>query len=346
MDNSSQSTDLQLLLDAMKNLVNGSFQDVDRDTFADPTVGDAYNEMLASIMIRNNQFLARINDAMFRISDLSCVKNIITEVEQQEESIKILDNAQSDLKYSLSRIKDSALEAIALSKQLRSTYRNSDGNFVINAGLRQRMLQIISDVTDIYEQIEKQTEISGIYIESANHLTKGFNHISTNAFGTGKHLFHISRDVDTARNDFYRQNSRPTTHDMLRVFEVDHQTLSWRIYNHLKEFETLQLRQINNPTGCKFGLWVKAQSDPRITDSKEFKAIIDTHNNLHSHAVACFMANEAFNKLLAFQEFDLVLESMEKFRSALANMHTHLNNIGIEEETVVWKYTGFKGVGK
>lgn len=339
-------TDLELITMAMENLANGSFNNIDTSQFQEPSVAEAFNKMLDSIMERNNRFLARINDAMTRVSDLSSLKEMLTNIDNQQEHINIMEIAHSNVADSRSSAKHSSLEALALSRQLRSRYRTEDGQLVIDEDLFKRIMSMTNSIADTYKLLEMQTQYSDQFMEHAGHIIQSFDSITASAYETGRHLHRISRDIDNARNDQYRQNSKPTLHDTLNVFEVDHNTLSWRMYNHLAGIEELKLKQVNNTNGCKFGLWFNSQTNPLITESDAFKRCIETHATLHAHCTACFNAKAATNLVLAYQEFDMVLESMENFRLALADLHEHLNQNGITGETEIWKYEGFTAIGR
>ncbi len=59
-----------------------------------------------------------------------------------------------------------------------------------------------------------------------------------------------------------------TTQDWLKIFEIDHFILMWRVYSNQIGFEQLKITQLNNPTSCKLGIWLSKQTDPTITGSQ------------------------------------------------------------------------------
>jgi hypothetical protein len=138
----------------------------------------------------------------------------------------------------------------------------------------------------------------------------------------------------------FRQNTTPTVHDALKVFAVDHLTLTWRLYNNIVEFEQLKITQVNNPDKCKFGLWCHSQTDPIIVDSDSFKHAMEAHYELHNHAVACFIAKESSDLPEAIDEFLQALVALEEYHAALDELHEHLRRNGITKETEVWKFVG------
>lgn len=202
-------------------------------------------------------------------------------------------------------------------------------------------IKIISDdMKDIYSEIGDQTLRAEIFLKNVDSISGSYDALYMQCFNLGRHLYRISRDIDNARNDMYRQNSKPTMHDALKIFDVDHLTLTWRLYNTIIEYETLKITQLNNPDRCKFGLWWRSQTDPVITGSKEYQLVYDTHDELHKHAVSCFLAKESSNIQEAMDEFILALDAYDKFHAALDQMHAYLRKNGITEETEVWVYKG------
>lgn len=187
-----------------------------------------------------------------------------------------------------------------------------------------------TDKTDLFE-----TFGSGLQF-----LTDNYGNLSKNCFSVGSQLYRISRDIDNARNDMFRHNSRPTMLDRVSVYYVDHLTLTWRLYLNIIEYENLRITQLNNPDRCKFGLWCANMKDPRIRDSQEFKNAFDVHEKFHEYAVACFLAKEESDIPTAMEEFNHLLETCGKFEIALQDLSQYMRSIGITEETEVWKFQG------
>lgn len=228
----------------------------------------------------------------------------------------------------------------ALSRALREMNAKLSTSSKRVMSMGRRISDMSSDVRTLFGIIDKKNSLNNAFLESVDSITDSYKQLSMECLHTGRHLYRISRDIDNARNDLYRNNSRPTIHDRLQVFEVDHLTLTWRLYNNIVEYESLRITQLNNPTSCKFGLWAQSEKDPAITDSDEFKALIAAHNNLHEKAVACFTAKQDYNVDLALSLFDESLVAMGQFTTAMDAMHEYLRSIGHTEETDIWKFRG------
>ncbi|MBQ3785812.1 MAG: hypothetical protein II799_00900 [Lachnospiraceae bacterium] len=204
--------------------------------------------------------------------------------------------------------------------------------------LKGRIETVIDDVLLITNTMDKQNLNTAHFVSGIDQLSSTYEALSLHGFDIGEQLYRISRDVDNARNDMFRNNSRPTIHDTLRVYEIDHLTLSWRIYNHIMELETLKITQVNNTDRCKFGLWSQNPYPEVLVDSPGLRHTIRAHENLHKHAIASFMAKEDYDIPLAKKEFQMTLESFKDFQLGMDEMHTYLTANGYVDETPLWKF--------
>ncbi len=394
-------TDTERLRTAMEEVETNKFLPLDPSTFDDPSLAVTFNRMLDIMARKNNEFLIRLNDAMSRIGNNSNVKNLMDDLESQQESLKQLLDARQSLSFSMKKIEDSSLEMLALSRQIRNSYEpctydltegyeNVDNSLAsiksvvdgikngeldsisgedmmayteefvstmemfISAietqknslkdsidslkSLKGRIETVINDVLLISNTMEKQNHNTAVFVRGIDQLSESYDALSLHSFDIGEQLYRISRDVDNARNDMFRNNSRPTIHDTLRVYEMDHLTLSWRIYNHIMELETLKITQVNNTNRCKFGLWSADPYPSVLIGSSGLKHTVSAHETLHRHAIASFMAKEDYDISLAKKEFQMTLESFKEFQLGMDEMHTFLTANGYEDETPLWKF--------
>lgn len=254
-----------------------------------------------------------------------------------ESNNDIPDEAKENIFETLTELEEECANAEKTLEQAQISIRRETNTF---DGLTDRVLTITENVNKIYLEIEARLGHVEAFLGSVDAIANSYEQLSVNCFNAGRHLYRISRDIDNARNDMYRMNSTPTVHDALKVFAVDHLTLTWRLYNNIIEFEQLRIAQVNNPDGCKFGLWCKNQTDPVITQSDSFKHAMEAHYELHNHAVASFIAKESSNEAEAIDEFLQALVALEQFHVALDELHDYLRENGITDETEVWKFTG------
>lgn len=223
---------------------------------------------------------------------------------------------------------------------LRTMRENIDRTKRRLEAMSRRVSTISDDALVMFDTIDKKTKTNKDFLESVDALTLSYKNLSAECLETGRHLYRISRDIDNARNDMFRHFSRPTLHDRLRVYEVDHVTLAWRLYNNIVEFESLRLTQVNNTQSCKMGLWLASVDDPRIAEAESFHRLAMAHENLHTACVECFVAKQKFNMVMALDSFGEVMDCLKEFQDAMTELHTYLRSIGITDETDVWKFRG------
>lgn len=225
-------------------------------------------------------------------------------------------------------------------KLLRTAYESANRCISRMTSMKNRANDMAKDANELFHYVEKNSNVNQGFLDSVDFLTTSSSSLSAECLSTGRHLNRISRDIDNARNDMFRHFSKPTLHDRLRVYETDHVTLAWRLYNNIMEFEALKITQVNNPTNCKFGIWLNSFDDPQITESECYQKLRESHLKLHENCVECFIAKQNYDVPLALEKFNDVLASLTEFQQAMEDTHIYLRSIGITEETDVWKFRG------
>ena len=201
------------------------------------------------------------------------------------------------------------------------------------SNLSEHMGLINDRIADIFDAVNTQSEVTDAFIQSIQSIADSYNILTEDCVTTGNHLYRVGRYIDTTRNDMAKGFTALSMQDWLRVFQIDHHTFTWRVYNNLSGFEHLKITQLNNPKGCKLGKWAASQTDPNITNSREFKDVLKYHEDIHTHACDSWYAAEDGNRELALQHFNLTLESYNQFYDALNKFKKYLKTIGYIEET-------------
>ena len=220
-----------------------------------------------------------------------------------------------------------------------TTAKLSEGNEKVEVSLEdiermnQKMVEINDSVDGIFSDIDTQSSITEEFTRQVDSIASSYDNLSASCMATGTHIYKIGRYIDTARSDMYRSFSNVSIQDTLRVFEIDHFILMWRVYNNAVGFEQLKLTQLNNPDGCKLGKWLGAQTDPKITGSKEFKALYQAHRDVHKAAVDSFLAKEDNNVELALAHFQKCYDAYGVYRIKINEFKDYMRSIGYTEET-------------
>lgn len=228
----------------------------------------------------------------------------------------------------------------SLSESIEVTTRNlKEGNESVHqsieniGGMVERLDSMSNEIDQIYGEINTQSSLTQNFVSSIDMIADSYDTLSQECVGVGEHLYRISRDIDRARSDMARHNSKITPLDWLTVFEIDHLIFTWRVYNNLADFESLKITQLNNPAGCKFGKWAAGQTDTRITGSAEFRQAVSLHEELHRYACASWNAKDKGDRAEALEQFNHAYEVYGRFQKSLAGLRKVLKAAGEKEET-------------
>lgn len=450
--------DKQLMMQAMENIINGSFTPVDTSSFTDPAYAEKLNQVIYTFLNANNNFVMRLNESMMSIGDSSIIKEMLDQVDAQNVSIQSMNDSSRNLQESLTKISDEAshikettLNTVKISQtsaehmkevitaiessaaevgsindkaqffhdkvmeissiiDMIKKISNQSSMLALNASieaaragetgkgfavvanqmtdlskstsqsaetivnyvaeLRDNIGELISlvdkttahlgennvmlqrseedfnsmseqmdlindSINNIYTSVNIQSEVTDLFVKSMSDIADSYATLGEDCLNTGKHMYRISRYIDTARSDMARGFSNISTQDWLRVFQVDHLIFTWRLYNNLSHFEHLKITQLNNPKGCKLGKWISAQTDPRILSNQHFKDIIQFHEDIHKYGCDSWYAAEDGDTALAVSNFSKALESYNNFSNAIDKFKKFMATIGHTEVTKV-----------
>ena len=251
------------------------------------------------------------------------------------EALRLYDELDIPANESWSEIEDN--EQYQLLRQIQRC--------ILRAGekldsMERRIYSIDANARGLFEVIDKKSRMSREFLSGVDALTESYKNLSAECLDTGRHLYRISRDIDNTRNDIFRHNSKASIHDRLKVYEVDHITLAWRLYNNIVEFESLRLSQVNDPGNCKLGVWIANMKDPFFTEAESFKKLDEMHRKFHDQCIECFMAKQNYNTVMAMDKFANAMDALDDFLGAMNDLHTYLRSQGVTDETDVWKFRG------
>ena len=203
------------------------------------------------------------------------------------------------------------------------------------SSMTEQMMTMKEKIDQIFSDIDNQSNVTQSFTRQISGLSESYEELSRDCMEQGTHIFQIGRYIDTARSDMARGFSEITQQDWLRVFEIDHFILMWRVYNNAMDFEQLKITQLNNPQGCKLGKWVAAQTDPNIIGSSEFAELKRAHEEVHRWATKSWEAKDAGDKQAALQYFQNTYEAFGVYQKAIRNMQSLMSRIGYKEKTEI-----------
>ena len=364
--------DREKLLKAMRDFKEGRLNFLDEEKFEDKELCTAFNEMAKGVMGANTHYLMRINNSMGLIGDSSWLKDMFETIDVQSENLNLLKAIRDEYARTAGETDEKSVNSLAgirlIENNLEPCITNVDEmlaeldrlldpdeittDFVknfrrlleFNRRSLSSMLDQTMDTTDsingMHRMVEEQNVNLKPLLECVDGLGDSCETLSLQCFKAGQHMYEISRGIDNARNDIFRKDSLPTLHDCLKIYAVDHLVLTWRLYNHMAEYETLKLAQVNNPESCKFGVWCNMTSPKWIRETPEFEAAVTAHETLHSYAVACYKAKEATDMKTAKEEFEKALLASKEFVDSLEALSRVLTEHGVEDSTDIQKISG------
>lgn len=248
------------------------------------------------------------------------------------------ESAEDIVKY-VNELKED-IEVLASSME-ETTVKLSEGNEKVEISLRdiehmnEQMTAINDSVERIFDDIDRQSDTTKQFTDQVENIADTYGMLTKECTETGTHIFKIGRYIDTCRSDMFREAGRVTTQDMLRIFEIDHFILMWRVYNNIVDFERLKITQLNNPDSCKIGKWMHGQTDPQVIGSSQFKKLDAAHRLVHKYACESWYAKDEGDNERALAAFKKCYDAYYEYKKAIADMKSYMRTIGYTDETKI-----------
>ncbi len=251
------------------------------------------------------------------------------------------ESAEDIVKY-VSELKEN-IDELALAMD-ETTVSLAEGNSKVEKSIvsmqqmNNQMISIREGVDSVFNDIDTQTKVTRSFSKQIENISQSYNTLSNDCLQTGRRVFKIGRYLDKTRSDLVRGCSKITEQDWVRVFEVDHFVLTWRVYNNIVGFEHLQKKQVDDPARCKLGKWLKQVSDERLIHSKEYISLAKSHEDLHRYATLSWQANEDGDHSKAISYFDDTYRSYQEFDEALHRFQSKMHSLGYNDITQIVKF--------
>ena len=251
------------------------------------------------------------------------------------------ESAEDIVKY-VTELKEN-IDELALAMD-ETTVSLAEGNSKVEKSIvsmqqmNNQMISIREGVDSVFNDIDTQTKVTRSFSKQIENISQSYNTLSNDCLQTGRRVFNIGRYLDKTRSDLVRGCSKITEQDWVRVFEVDHFVLTWRVYNNIVGFEHLQKKQVDDPGRCKLGKWLKQVSDERLIHSKEYISLAKSHEDLHKYATLSWQANEDGDHSKAISYFDDTYRSYQEFDEALHRFQSKMHSLGYNDITQIVKF--------
>ena len=251
------------------------------------------------------------------------------------------ESAEDIVKY-VTELKEN-IDELALAMD-ETTVSLAEGNSKVEKSIvsmqqmNNQMISIREGVDSVFNDIDTQTKVTRSFSKQIENISQSYNTLSNDCLQTGRRVFKIGRYLDKTRSDLVRGCSKITEQDWVRVFEVDHFVLTWRVYNNIVGFEHLQKKQVDDPGRCKLGKWLKQVSDERLIHSKEYISLAKSHEDLHRYATLSWQANEDGDHSKAISYLDDTYRSYQEFDEALHRFQSKMHSLGYNDITQIVKF--------
>lgn len=251
------------------------------------------------------------------------------------------ESAEDIVKY-VTELKEN-IDELALAMD-ETTVSLAEGNSKVEKSIvsmqqmNNQMISIREGVDSVFNDIDTQTKVTRSFSKQIENISQSYNTLSNDCLQTERRVFKIGRYLDKTRSDLVRGCSKITEQDWVRVFEVDHFVLTWRVYNNIVGFEHLQKKQVDDPGRCKLGKWLKQVSDERLIHSKEYISLAKSHEDLHKYATLSWQANEDGDHSKAISYFDDTYRSYQEFDEALHRFQSKMHSLGYNDITQIVKF--------
>lgn len=222
-----------------------------------------------------------------------------------------------------------------------TTAKLGEGNEKVEASLTDiekmtdQMIVIKEKVDSIFNDIDTQSNVTKDFTKQVGSISDSYDELYKDCMEQGIHVYKIGRFIDTARSDMVRGFAEVTQQDWLRIFEIDHFILMWRVYNNVVGFEQLKITQLNNPESCKLGKWINSQTDTAITGSEEFRGVKNAHYEIHKYATESWKAKDAGNQTLAMEYFNKTYDAFLVYQKAIKRLKDKMRALGFTDETEI-----------
>jgi methyl-accepting chemotaxis protein len=248
------------------------------------------------------------------------------------ESAENIVRYVSELKEDISKLAQSMNDTTSKLEEGNSKVEASLGDI---ERLNDQMMDIKEKVDSVFNDIDTQSVVTKDFTNQIKNISKSYGALSKDCMESGTHVYKIGRYIDTARSDMVRGFAEVTDQDWLRIFEIDHFILMWRVYNNAVGFEQLKITQLNNPASCKLGKWIAGQTDTSVTGCSEFKALASAHEDVHKYATESWKAKDSGNVELAIAYFQKTYEAYKVFQKAINQFKDKYRLLGHIDQTEV-----------
>jgi methyl-accepting chemotaxis protein len=208
------------------------------------------------------------------------------------EEVKKLSNHTHDSVLEIEKnIKELHIDIEKFVKQINETSQQ------LNTGqqLVERSVASITEINDTIQEIndtitlmakniQQQNSSTGDFINEINGIYAESQMLVVHCNNTGEQVFKVCRLIDSVRGRLARFSSSLSPSEWYDLYKTDHIVFTWRIYNMILGYETLDADKMENNKSCKLGTWYYSNINNTVSGNPSFKLIEQYHTQLHKLA--------------------------------------------------------------
>lgn len=222
-----------------------------------------------------------------------------------------------------------------------TTLSLADGNSKVEKSIlsMEQMNEQISSIRErvdsIFDDIDTQTKVTRAFSKQIENISQSYNTLSNDCLQTGRRIFKVGRYLDKTRSDLVRGCSQITDQDWLRVFEVDHFVLTWRVYNNIVGFEHLLKNRLITLPAVSLASGLTAYLMNSFYTAKNIYLLSILTEALHKYATLSWQAKEDGDTDKAMSYFNDTYNAYEEFDNALHRFQNKMQALGYKDITQI-----------
>jgi methyl-accepting chemotaxis protein len=226
-----------------------------------------------------------------RSSTSNITNNILVIKKQMDTIVDKVNTATSDLNVGSSKVETGVYSV----KKISELFNN-----------------ISCQIENISEKIQNQRDYTSSFVNEINSISKTCDALKSTCMETGNLNYKSGKIVDNVRGRLARTAIDLDDNDWSQIYLTDHKVFVWSIKNFIQGYTDITVKNVSDPTKCKFGKWATLNSN-KFNGNKTFNNLLLSHKKLHELATKSLslnnlsLMNDLYKELSNFENLLLQL---------------------------------------
>lgn len=159
--------------------------------------------------------------------------------------------------------------------------------------ISQQIQSIATDIGQIAAGSEEQSAAVQEFSSGITTVAQASEITHKLAQETGEGIYHISQELGRIRLNHLSQQTVFSTIQALELSKTDHLLWTWRIYNMLLGYETVDPQSVGTHHDCRLGRWVDSPDADPLRSHPLFQKLEKPHSLVHECAREAALAYQA-----------------------------------------------------